>query len=72
LCFFSISFEYFVNHRVIAVDCDFVAIQFSRLFINPGLLSNVLNQNSLVFPMLAEVSQGMQGVLGLFGKHVQK
>jgi hypothetical protein len=36
------------------------------------LLGDVLNQNSLVFPMLAEVSQGMKGVLGLFGKHIQK
>jgi hypothetical protein len=30
------------------------------------------NHNSLVFPMLAEVSQGMKGILGLFGKHDQK
>jgi hypothetical protein len=39
---------------------------------NAMLLSDIVNQDSLVFPMLAQIGQGMQGVLGFFGKHDQK
>lgn len=45
---------------------------FEKLMRNAMLFGDVLNQDGLVFPMLTEISQGMQGVLGLFGKHDQK
>jgi hypothetical protein len=40
---------------------------FEKLMRNAMLLSDIMNQDGLIFPMLAEVSQGVQGVLGLFG-----
>ena len=45
---------------------------FEKLMRNAMLFGNVLNQDGLIFPMFTEVSQGMKGVLGLFGKHDQK
>jgi hypothetical protein len=45
---------------------------FEKLMRNTMFFGYVLNQDGLIFPMLTEVSEGMQGVLGLFGKHDQK
>jgi hypothetical protein len=39
---------------------------------NPMFLSDIMNQDGFIFTVLTQVGQGMQGVLGLFGKHDQK
>jgi len=36
------------------------------------LLSNIMNQHCLFFSMFTQVSKGMKGILGLFGKHKEK
>jgi hypothetical protein len=59
---------------MVAVDRDFIAAVETHRPAS-GLRHVILQKSeskSLVFSMLAEVSEGMQGVLGLFGKHDQK
>jgi hypothetical protein len=40
---------------------------FEKLMRNAMLFSDIVNQDSFIFPMLTEVGKGMQGILGLFG-----